>query len=129
MSRVRSPPEADTFTAVHREFVGFGICRLIQRSSMTMKAHTYYIIFGRPPIGGKLPPSLHPPPFSGGATACNGLVREVSPLTPHYDIALHYMYSALHSLTACRPRRSACHAVCLLGYCLHRQFVPNLNSL
>ena len=30
---------------------------------MTMKAHTYYIIFGRPPIGGKLP--LLPPP--GGA--------------------------------------------------------------
>ena len=24
---------------------------------MTMKAHTYYIIFERPPIGGKLPPS------------------------------------------------------------------------
>ena len=23
-SRVRSSPEADTFTAVHREFVGFG---------------------------------------------------------------------------------------------------------
>ena len=23
---------------------------------MTMKAHTYYIIFERPPIGGKLPP-------------------------------------------------------------------------
>jgi len=23
---------------------------------MTMKAHTYYIIFGHPPIGGKLPP-------------------------------------------------------------------------
>ena len=38
------------------------ICRVI-RSSMTMKAHTYYIIFGHPPIGGKLPPS---PP--GGAT-------------------------------------------------------------
>ena len=31
---------------------------------MTMKAHTYYIIFGRPPIGRKLPP--FPP---GGATA------------------------------------------------------------
>jgi len=30
---------------------------------MTMKAHTYYIIFGRPPTGGKLP--LFPP---GGAT-------------------------------------------------------------
>jgi len=32
------------------------ICRVIRRSSMTMKAHTYYITFGRPPIGGKLPP-------------------------------------------------------------------------
>ena len=32
------------------------ICRVIRSSSMTMKAHTYYIIFGRPPIGGKLPP-------------------------------------------------------------------------
>ena len=40
------------------------ICRVIRRSSMTMKAHTYYTIFGRPPIGGKLPPL---PP--GGATA------------------------------------------------------------
>jgi len=30
---------------------------------MTMKAHTYYIIFGRPPIRGKLP--AFPP---GGAT-------------------------------------------------------------
>ena len=58
-SRVRSSPEAETFTAMHREFVGFGICRVIRRSSTTMKAHTYYIIFGRPPIGeggGKLPP-------------------------------------------------------------------------
>jgi len=64
-SRVRSPPEADTFTAVHREFVGFGICRVIRRSSITMKAHAYYIIFRRPPIGGKLPP--FPP---GGATDC-----------------------------------------------------------
>jgi len=32
------------------------ICRVIRRSSMTMKAHTYYIIFGRPPIGGSFPP-------------------------------------------------------------------------
>ena len=45
-SRIRSPAEADTFklTAVHKEFVGFGICRVIRRSSITMKAHTYYII-------------------------------------------------------------------------------------
>ena len=41
-SRVRSPPEADTFTG--------------RRSPMTMKAHTYYLIFGRPPIGGSFPP-------------------------------------------------------------------------
>ena len=33
---------------------------------MTMKEHTYYIIFGRPPIGGKLPPFTPSP--SGGAT-------------------------------------------------------------
>ena len=31
------------------------ICRVIRRSSMTMKAHTYYIIFGRPPMGGSFP--------------------------------------------------------------------------
>jgi len=37
------------------------IGRVIRSSSMTMKAHAYYIIFGRPPIGGgSLPP--------GGAT-------------------------------------------------------------
>jgi len=29
------------------------ICRVIRRSSMTIKARTYYIIFGRPPIGGE----------------------------------------------------------------------------
>jgi len=29
------------------------ICRVIRRSSVTMKAHTYYIIFGRPPIRGE----------------------------------------------------------------------------
>jgi len=26
---------------------------------MAMKTHTYYIIFGRPPIGGKLPLATH----------------------------------------------------------------------
>ena len=38
-------------------------CRVLRRSSMTMKAHTYYIILGRPPIGGSFPPSpiLVPP--------------------------------------------------------------------
>ena len=33
---------------------------------MTMKAHTYYIIFGRPPIGGKLPPSPLAAPLVNG---------------------------------------------------------------
>ena len=41
--------------------------RVIRRSSMTMKAHTYYIIFGRPPIAGKLP-------TPGGATTDMGRV-------------------------------------------------------
>ena len=36
------------------------ICRVIRRSSKTMKAHTYYIIFGRPPIAGKLLPLAAP---------------------------------------------------------------------
>jgi len=36
------------------------ICRVIRRSFMTMKAHTYCIIFGRPPIWGKLPPLAAP---------------------------------------------------------------------
>jgi len=32
---------------------------------MTVKAHTYYIIFGRPPIGEKLPPfPLAAPPVT-----------------------------------------------------------------
>ena len=31
------------------------ICRAIRRSFTTMKVHTYYIIFGRPPIGGSFP--------------------------------------------------------------------------
>ena len=45
------------------------ICRVIRRSSMTMKAHTYYIIFGRPTIGGSFPPPR------GGAT---GLCRTLA---------------------------------------------------
>ena len=32
------------------------ICRVIRRSSMIMKAHTDYIIFGRPTIGMSFPP-------------------------------------------------------------------------
>jgi len=42
------------------------ICRVIRRSSMTMKAHTYYIIFGRPPIRGEASPMV--------LVACRGVV-------------------------------------------------------
>jgi len=38
---------------------------------MTMKAHTYYIIFGRPPIGGGFFPS---PPGGATATECDVLI-------------------------------------------------------
>jgi len=41
------------------------ICRVIRRSSITMKAHTYYIIFGRPPIGGSFPPFPLAAPLHG----------------------------------------------------------------
>jgi len=55
-SRVRSPPEADTFTAVRREFVGFLVRYDFNRLAV-------YLSF-RTPIVGKLPPFLP----SGGAT-------------------------------------------------------------
>jgi len=53
------------------------ICHVIRRSSMTIKAHTYYIIFGRPPIRGKLPPL---PP--GGATGSPFSARRYSAIAP-----------------------------------------------
>ena len=52
------------------------ICRVIRRSSMTMKAYTYYLIFGRPPLGGEASP--FPP---GGATAYDcWQIMTISPL-------------------------------------------------
>jgi len=51
------------------------ICRVIRRSSMAMKAHTYYIFFGRPPIGGKLP-SLPPGGATGRSNTRGGSVAE-----------------------------------------------------
>ena len=67
------------------------ICRAIRRSSMTMKAHTYYTIFGRPPIGGgKLPPPLAAPlnatliaylsTYSRRAITCNNMYRSATSL-------------------------------------------------
>ena len=53
------------------------ICRVIRRSSMTMKAHTYYIIFGRPPTGGKLPPFplSAPLPSTDSSATSTGYIR------------------------------------------------------
>ena len=59
------------------------ICRVIRRSPMTMKAHTYYIIFGRPPIGGKLPP--FPP---GGATGYHCVQWQHKTATAQRDLSL-----------------------------------------
>ena len=54
------------------------ICRVIRRSSMTMKAHTYYTIFGRPPIGvGSFPPFT-----PGGATALHYITLLALASTP-----------------------------------------------
>ena len=39
------------------------ICRVRRRSSMTMKAHTYYIIFGHPSIGRSFPLPPLPAPL------------------------------------------------------------------
>ena len=62
-SRVRSPPVPVVLSVYLCSTALQCICRVIRRSSMTMKAHTYYIIFGRPPIGGSFPPSsLAAPP-------------------------------------------------------------------
>jgi len=62
-SRVRSPPVPVVLSVYQRGSLLDGLAMYLS-CDMTMKAHKYYIIFGRPPIGGKLPPS---PP--GGATS------------------------------------------------------------
>ena len=69
-SRVRSPPEADTFTAVPREFV-------LVRYDFNRLA--VYLSF-RTPIEGKLPPS---PPPSGGATVSDSQYFPRSSITVH----------------------------------------------
>ena len=49
------------------------VCRVIRRSSMTMKAHTYYIIFGRPPIG-----EASPLPLAAPLTLCRYVCMHVT---------------------------------------------------
>ena len=102
---------------MHREFVGFGICLVIRRSSMTMKAHTYYIIFGRPPIEEKLPPSpLLAAPLHIGLHNILILILIIL-ITLDFactslPLAGHWVYpgrpSALGFLVTDRSRHSAC---------------------
>ena len=74
------------------------ICRVIRRSSMTMKANTYYIIFGRPPIGGKLTSPLPP----GGATVYTHYADGIERLTTHREtftlLDSHYFMRELRFL-------------------------------
>jgi len=86
------------------------IFRVIGRSSMTMKAHTYYIIFGRPPIGGgrSFPPSPLAAPLP---TACCVVV----------DAACLY---AVSTSSACR--RALMSLRCQRS--LHRSSVPHAAS-
>ena len=64
-SRVRSPLVPVVLSVYQRGSLLDGlvicICGVIRRSSMTMKAHTYYIIFGRPHIGEASPFPLAAP--------------------------------------------------------------------
>ena len=91
------------------------ICRVIRRSSMIMKAHAYYIIFGRPPIGGSFP--LPPwrrhcvtalPPRRHAAAAST--TRETALASDHADTLSDPRSSFL--LTTCDQHRcSSCEVV------------------
>ena len=66
------------------------IFRVIRRSSMAMKAHTYYIIFGRPPVGGKLP-SLPLGGATGRSNTRGGSVAEwLACWTQRHFLGLQY---------------------------------------
>ena len=60
------------------------ICRVIRRSSMTMKAHTYCIIFGRPPIGGKASPFPLAAALNTTATVSQPLYRSTR-VSQHFN--------------------------------------------
>jgi len=80
-SRVRSPPVPFVLSLYQRGSTALQcICRVIRRSSMTTKAHTYYIIFGRPPLEGEASP--FPP---GGATG-QGSKLSITSVTLCFEI-------------------------------------------
>ena len=81
------------------------ICRVIHRSSMTMKADTYYIIFRRPPIRGKLPPpSLLAAPLvttrSWGCTYTVGTLPIITVHQPNPSFGCTKLSNFYHQLTS-----------------------------
>ena len=58
-SRVRSPPVPVVLSVYQRGSLLDGLAMYLSCDTKKFKAHTHYIIFGRPPIRGKLP--LLPP--------------------------------------------------------------------
>ena len=73
------------------------ICRVIRRTSMTMKAHTYYIIFGRPRMG-----EASPSPPLGGATVRYRLSLIIR------LFAFRFAFSALTLLVGQQEVNTAC---------------------
>ena len=78
------------------------ICRVMRISSMTMKAHTYCIIFGRPPIGGKLPPPWR--------RHWQSLIQMVTP----YDIKLVFVQKITFFLRKIKINKNCCHQSCTI---------------
>ena len=69
-SRVRSPPEADTFTAVHREFVGFGMSCDTKKFYDNESTHILYKFWTSTHRGGSFPlPPLAAPLYAAPADA------------------------------------------------------------
>jgi len=61
---------------------------------MTMKAHTYYVIFGRPPIGGKLPPPPWRRHWVRGRCVRSGSVGRVpAPVTRRNQLRVCTLFS------------------------------------
>ena len=74
---------------------------------MTMKAHTYYILFGRPPIGGSFP---LPP---GGATALQATHGKIlwSPVSPSGPVSAFTLGQRRLSSNTMRTLNTAAYLV------------------
>ena len=75
------------------------IRRVLRRSSMTMKAHTYYIIFGHPPIWGSFPPPLTAPLVHCKGQSCSATVTKQ--LATPCQLHRHFYTHIQHTDVAC----------------------------